>query len=168
MMIADFLLIGFAACIIVGGFLAVEVKNIFHNTLYFGLALVGVAGIYILLGSEFLGLVQILVYIGAILVAIIFAVMITPALFLKKEPRKTVKQIVAAASGFGVSALLLFLCLQSKPVSWNQKISFTEDIFSIKQVGTMLLSKYALPFEIISVVLLIAIMGALLNAREEN
>jgi NADH-quinone oxidoreductase subunit J len=168
MMIADVLLIGFGISIALGGFLAVHAKNIFHNALYFGLALLGVAGIYILLGSEFLGLVQILVYVGAVLVAIIFAIMITPALFLKPTPRKTVKQLVSLLTGFSISGFLLFLLVHAKPTTWNQKISFTTDIFHIKQVGAVLLSKQALPFEVITVVLLIAIIGSLLNVREED
>jgi len=163
---ADLLFLGFAGMTILGGFLAVELKNIFHNALFLGMSLLGVAGLFILLGSEFLALVQILVYVGAILIAILFAIMITPALSLKDQPRNKIKQILGALTSLGFTGILLFLLLTALPLTWKKQITTTQDVFHIKKLGELLISEHALPFEIISVLLLITILGALLNVRD--
>jgi len=155
-----------AAITLLGAFLAVHLKNIFHNAVFFGMSLLGVAGFFLLLGSEFLGLVEILIYVGAILVAIIFAIVISPALSRKPESRKPKKEVLALFGSLALGGTLLVTLCRFAPVSWNTLISFGSSPFQITLLGRLLMTEYALPFEIVSVILLIAILGSLLNVKE--
>jgi len=166
MTLADFIFIFLAAVTLGGAFFAVHLKNIFHNALFFGLSLLGVAGFFILLGSEFLALVEILIYVGAVLVAILFAIMISPALSKTQQKRSALKQGLAASVSLLLGGGLLVILYRFAPANWNTPIMLSEKTFDIQTLGKALLSQYALPFEIISVILLIAIIGSLLTARE--
>ncbi len=151
-----------------GAFFAVHMKNIFHNAIFFGLSLLGVAGLFVLLGSEFLGLVEILIYVGAILIAIIFAIVISPALSQKPEPRRLKKQVFAGLGSLLLGGTVLFVLIQFAPRAWKTKVSLTAHSFDLSALGQALLSEYALPFEIVSVILLVAILGSLLNMKEKS
>jgi len=166
MTLADIIFVLLAITTLVGALLAVSLKNIFHNALFFGLSLLGVAGFFILLGSEFLALVEILIYVGAVLVAILFAIMISPALSKTQEKRSALKQGLAALASLLIGGGLLVILCRFAPADWKTPIALSEKTFTIQSLGKALLSQYALPFEIISVILLIAIIGSLLTARE--
>jgi len=152
-----------------GGLLMVTTRNLFHGALYLMLSLFGVAGLFVLLTAPFLAGVQVIVYIGAIAILIIFAIMLTPQ----------VTQVVGMQNTQWVVAVILaaifFVTLVSvvSPIAdeigvdnWNA--DFTVDnpddvpADSITDMGVKLVDQnhYLLPFEVASVLLMAALVGA--------
>lgn len=144
-----------------GAFIAVGARNIFHNVLGLALSLFGVAGIFLYLNSPFLAMMEILIYVGAICIAICFAIMLSEPLYLPRPPRKPIKLL-----GAGVAAFLVFLMFASlvKKTVWAAAPVRSTD-WSVATIGHYLLTRYALIFEVISLVLLVAMLGAIANAR---
>jgi NADH-quinone oxidoreductase subunit J len=145
---------------ITGAVIAVFPRNILYNVLGLVLALTGVAGLYLYLGSFFIALMQLLIYVGAICIAIVFAIMLSRPLHLelpKRHPGKVALAVVAAA-------LVLFGNLGvMMRTSWKEAAERGKD-WSVETIGHLLLTRYDLVFEVISLVLLIAIIGAILTA----
>lgn len=162
-LLGDVIFLLFAGITILGALMAVGLKNIFHNALSLALALVGTAGIFVFLHSEFLALMQILIYAGAISIAIIFAVMLSPPLSLKPRERDFTKGLLALLVAMLVCLTLSFVLMDTP---WPLVVDPDAGDYSVLQVGILLATDYGLAFELISVALLIAIIGALVIARE--
>ncbi len=146
-----------------GGVLAVTLKNIFHNVLWFAVSLLGVAGIFIFLHSEFLALMQIMIYVGAVVVAITFAVMLSPPAFRQPIPRSRAKIL------FSLAMSLLFFAFFLKAIRtsvWH--INDASKVPSVTDLGMSLMTKFQLPFVMVSVVLLVAILGAIITATRRK
>jgi len=144
-----------------GALIAVAARNIFHNVLGLVLALVGVAGLFLYLNSPFVALMEILIYVGAICIAICFAVMLSEPLYLPRPPRNVMK-IIGAMVGAGM--VFLFLALLTKKTHWVPAAERSTD-WSITTLGHYLLTHYSLIFEVISLLLLVAMLGAMVLAR---
>ncbi len=142
----------------------VTVKNIFHSALLLGLALLSIAALYLLMGAEFIAAVQILVYIGGILTLIIFAIMFT-----KNLSDKCIRQAnEQKGTAFFVSALILIIMVYGilkTPLPDHVKVLKISDTASI---GRVFFLDYVLAFEILSIILLVALMGAIILARKET
>jgi NADH-quinone oxidoreductase subunit J len=151
-----------AGLTLTAGFLTVLLRNVFHA----GLALVGtffgVAAIYLMLEAEFLAVVQVLVYIGAIAVLILFAIMLTRGL-MKNEDSNINKQWAWAALAIGTLFLGMFLVILQVPWRYSGTAIYRD---TTPFLGTELLTTYVLPFEVVSVLLLAALIGAFIIARE--
>jgi len=160
--IAEALFYGFMILTFMGGFMAVRSKMLMHAVLGLAVSLFGVAGLYFHLGSPFLAMMQILIYVGAVCIMIVLGVMLgnTPDQLAAKNfmGRNMILAIVACATGF---ASLFVAISQTKFAPAAEKIGD----MSIQFVGENLLFKYCLAFELISVVLLTAIIGAIILAR---
>jgi NADH:ubiquinone oxidoreductase subunit 6 (subunit J) len=152
-----------AAIIVGSGVMVVSLKNVFHCALFLVLALFGVAGMYVLLSAEFLAAVQVLIYVGAITILMIFAIMLTARLY-NAPTRQSNEQVVL---GIVVVTTLLFATVGILgKAAW--KLSYaTPEVQSTAGIGRALLTKYVLPFEVVSVVLLAALIGAIVIARKE-
>jgi len=146
---------------LLGAVLAVGLRNIFHNILGFALALVGVAGLFLTLGSDFLAMVLILVYVGALAIAMVYAVMLSYPLDTKPEPRRLPKVVGAAALAMVVAAALFVVVLGAHFAAGRGPVET-----SAAWVGKRLLSDYVLAFELISVLLVVAMIGAVMVARK--
>jgi NADH:ubiquinone oxidoreductase subunit 6 (subunit J) len=144
-----------------GAFIAIGARNIFHNVLGLALSLFGVAGIFVFLNSPFLAMMEILIYVGAICIAICFAIMLSEPLYLPRPPRKPIKLLGA---GLGAGLVFLMLSLLVKKTAWVPASVRGTD-WSVATIGHYLLTRYALIFEVISLVLLVAMLGAIVNAR---
>lgn len=154
-----FLLIG--AMALGGAFLAVGLKNVFYNALGLGLSFFGVAGIFIFLNAEFIAVMQVIIYIGAIAVAIIFAIMMSQPLWIPQPDSgpRMIRSAVFALLLFGIVSVVLLKA--PWPLSPEPTLGYPLNV-----LGRELLTRAILPFELISLVLLIAILGALLISRE--
>jgi NADH-quinone oxidoreductase subunit J len=158
---------------LLGAFLAVGLKNIFHNVLGLALALFGVAGIFVYLGGPFVAVMEILIYVGAICIAIVFAVMLGRPLYLGIPARHMMKTVLTLAVAGVVFVALVVLILRTSwapaPVlALTAPLTFwgLPDVgWDVATIGRSLLTSYALVFELISVVLLVAIIGAVLTAQ---
>ena len=151
------------AAVTLGGALGVvTARNVFISALCLILSLVGVAGLYVLLEAGFLAGVQLLVYVGAIAVLIIFAIMLTRGLMGGTARQSNEQWGVAALIAALLFALLVLLV---RGVAWPLS-SAPLPADSIAALGQALLGPYVLPFEVASVILLVALVGAIIIARE--
>ena len=143
-----------------GAVMAVVPAKIVHNVLGLAQSMFGVAGIYLYLGSQFVSMMQLLIYVGAICVTYIFAIMLSPPLQEEFPKRKTAKLLSALlVSGVTfVAMVLMILNLKWTPVNQGARD------WSVATLGSILLSRYFLVFELISLLLAIAIIGAIMIA----
>ena len=137
-----------------------------NQLLYSAIALLfslfGVAGLYIFLWADFIAGIQLLVYIGGINVLIIFGIMLTNKISSVRLSQTNVQQGVGAVVALW---LLILISLVISKTPWLQ-IEASEPAETVSVIGKLLLSKYLLPFEAISLLLLGALIGAALLSRE--
>lgn len=149
----------FAALILVSAVWVVTLKNLFRAALSLGLVLLGVAGLFVLLEAEFLAFVQILVYVGAVLTLVVFAIMLTSRLQTSPEASAGRQIVPAAAASVG-----LFLGL----VSATQRLAWPDypagPAVPVEALGQQFITTLALPFEVVSLVFVAAIVGAIVIA----
>jgi NADH-quinone oxidoreductase subunit J len=149
---------------ICGGIIACNSNRVVRAVAGLIVCFVGVSGLYFFLNSPFVSMMQILIYVGAIAVAIAFAVMLAAPEEKRKEgPTGPLEGPLA----FGTAALLAggFSVLALK-TDWPVMDKINDG--SIKEIGIRLLTEHSMVFELISIVLLIAILGALIIARREE
>jgi NADH-quinone oxidoreductase subunit J len=158
-----------AAMTLGAGLMVVTARNLIHSALWLVLALFGVAIFYVLLDAGFLAVVQVMVYIGAIAILIIFGIMLTRKIAPESGPRFTENwgwALFVAVVVFGGLAWMLS--------SWNgfqtPPAPISERFDSLRQLGLALVSPdaFVLPFELASVLLLAAMIGALVIAWERK
>ncbi|MFH1373680.1 MAG: NADH-quinone oxidoreductase subunit J [bacterium] len=152
--------------ILVSAFMVVSLRNIFHCALFLILCLFGVAGIFILLGAEFLAAAQVLIYIGAVSILIIFAIMLTSNLARKKITQSNENSMVA----FFVCLILAFttVLLIGNTRVWRLTTEEAPGTDNVLELGRYLMTDFMLPFEVVSVLLLAAMIGAIVLARKER
>jgi len=151
-----------AALALVGAGFAVGLKNIFHNILGFALSLVGVAGLFLTLGSDFLAIVLLLVYVGALGIAMVYAVMLSQPLDTPRTPRSVPKVLGSALLAAMVAMALWLVIRGARFPAWGGGLEVTP-----QWIGYHLLTDYVLAFELISVLLVIAMIGAVMVARRD-
>ncbi len=138
-----------------------------RNIVYSAFSLVGtfggVASIYVMLGADFVAAVQVLIYVGGILVLILFAVMLTHRIAEVHLMNRSVGKIPAFIVTGLVIAILVTTILES---SWNKADKVVHDP-TTAQIGELFLKEYLLPFELASIVLLVALIGAVVLSRKE-
>jgi NADH-quinone oxidoreductase subunit J len=137
------------------------VRNLLHAVLFLVLSFVGVAGLYITLSADFVAMVQVLIYAGAIAVLMLFAIMLTP-----RAARDNADGIFWAPAlvlaGLVATTISLIATRTEWAVSDRGPFSQTASV-----IGEALLDPFVLPFEIASVVLVAAMIGAIVIVREE-
>lgn len=159
----DFMFIVFALCSIVGaGFVAFS-RNIVHSAFALLLSFFGVAGLYVLLSADFIAATQVIVYIGGILVLILFGVMLTERIDQVKISNAAMKPARAWLLLIAVLAILVTAILKT---DWPVKAPVPPGP-QTASIGNALLSKYLLPFEVASILLLAALIGAIIAGRKE-
>ncbi len=150
---------------IASAIMVVSLKNIFHCALSLILCLFSVAGIFILLDAEFLAAAQVLIYVGAVAILMVFSIMLTSDLAARK-----IQQVNRQAlSSLFVCAVFIFgtISLIARTEVWHYaKDAVAPD--NVLIIGQLLMTKFMLPFEVISVLLLAALIGAIVLAREEK
>jgi NADH-quinone oxidoreductase subunit J len=164
MTVAQLIFYIIAALAVAGGLGVVFMRNAVYAALFLILNLLAVAGLYILLASEFLALVQILVYGGAVTVIFLFALMLTRVADMSETLIGS--QWPAAAA---VSALLGGLLVTAVGTSdWPGDAAGEVTRIPFPTLGDALFNQWAAPFEIASLVLLVALVGAIVIARQEE
>ncbi|MEE9599763.1 MAG: NADH-quinone oxidoreductase subunit J [Anaerolineales bacterium] len=159
------IIFGLASLVTLGAALAVVTnKNILHSAFYLVLAFVGVASIYVLLEAPFIAVVQVMIYIGAIAILIVFAIMLTRRILSEDLIQRNSQWILSA---LGAVALFVVLGWIMYSVKWPVvQQAVPEDTITI--LGQELLSTYIVPFEIASVLLLAALVGSIIISRERE
>ena len=154
-MIETFIFYFLAAMVLIPALLVVAVKNVFHSALWLIASLAGVAGMYAMLAADFLFAVQLLVYVGGIMVLLIFVILLSG-----KPSDWAGRQVNEKAWAAGLFSLFLAVVLGSVLYEWSLLPVPSEPKLTTGQLGQLLLSEMVLPFEIISLVLVAAMVGA--------
>jgi NADH-quinone oxidoreductase subunit J len=153
----------FALLMIVSALKVVTTKNIVHAALWLVLVLAGVAAQFLLLGAEFIGVTQILVYIGAVIVLLLFGVMLTKASIGDEENINMSNRVIPA-----IIATLMFAVMSYSIIdSFRGEKLPTETVTNAATVSDSIFSDFIIPFEAVSVLLLAALIGAVVIARKE-
>ncbi|MBG01872.1 MAG: proton-conducting membrane transporter [Acidimicrobiaceae bacterium] len=163
-MVAQNVFFGIIALIMIYSALkVVTTKNVVHAALWLVALLAGVAGQFLLLGAEFVGVTQILVYIGAVVVLLLFGVMLTKASLGDEAdlnmPNKTIPAVIATLM-FGVMSYALIDTFRDAELP-------RESVTNAAAVSDSIFADYIVPFEAVSVLLLAALIGAVVVARKE-
>jgi NADH-quinone oxidoreductase subunit J len=156
----------FTIAIIGGAIGTVTARNVFHSALLLILSLMGVAGYFILVKAEFLALVQVILYIGGIMVLFLFGIMVSQNI-IGTEIKQNTPHAPWAAVLTGLLFIFLFfsgLFMSLPPQAARGTYLFANNV---KSVGWSLMATFTLPFEVASVLLLMALMGAIVLVRKE-
>ena len=150
-----------AAVTLLAALATVNLSNIFHSALALVVALMGVALLFAMLGAGFLAVVQVLIYVGAVAVLIILGIMLSEGFMGRRSPQFNEQRWLGA----GVAAVLLVvLGYLVITVSWPT-VTQSPPQDAVAALGEALLSRYLLPFEVASLVLLASLIGATYIAR---
>jgi NADH-quinone oxidoreductase subunit J len=158
----------FVVLAVIGSLAAIAVvtaRNVVHAALYLVVTLLSVGAVYLLLGAEFVGWVQILIYVGAIVILFLFGLMLTQAP-IGRDTLDNQQRWLGAAIGVGVFAGLVFLIQDAFPVS--DPAASTTLLGSTGDIGESIFTDYILPFEAVSFLLLAALIGAIVLARKDD
>ncbi len=160
-----------AVILVTFSILTVTASNPVRSALYLISALISVAGLFFLLEAEFVGAVQILVYVGGIMVLFLFVIMLVSVREATSQAKTVPQWRTGVALGVVLSALLCIFAVKGthffdKAMAKPGVIQELETR-NTESVGTLLYSTYLLPFEIASILLLVAIIGAVVLAKKE-
>jgi len=161
LLITEAIFLMFVFMTIVGGVIAIWARALIRAVFGLALCLIGVAGLYYYLGSPFMALMEILIYVGAVCVVITFAIMLSEPLGYPSTYRRGAGRVL-----WGLLAslpLALLLTLVVRRASWVPALTRSTDS-SVAAVGKLMLLDYGLVFELISVILLLAIVGSIILA----
>ena len=150
---------------IVSSVMMITRRNTIHSALFMILAFVASAILYLLLGCQFLAMIQIIVYAGAVMMLIIFVIMMID---LSREEKLKMKVTKTKVAGVIVSVLfMLMLILVMAFNSVKGKMGTLPSIGDAKTIGSLLFTKFLLPFEVASVLLLTAMVGAVMLSKKK-
>jgi NADH-quinone oxidoreductase subunit J len=146
-----------AVTLVAGGGVMVS-RNLLHAVLFLILAFVGVAGFFVLLSAEFIAMAQVIIYVGAIAVLVLFAVLLTPRA--SRDNSETVWALPGTLLAVCLAAVFLFVVHDTQ---W--KTVADAPLLTTQDLGRALLGTWVLPFEIASVLLTAALVGAIMLTR---
>jgi NADH:ubiquinone oxidoreductase subunit 6 (subunit J) len=151
--------------LLIGSALAVVLtKNLFHSVLYLALSLTATAGVFLALDAEFLAAVQLLLYAGGVVTIVVFAIVVTERL-VGERITQTSRSILAGLVLAGALLLGLLRFLRDADLPLERPV-IAVDV--TRAIGQVLLTEFVLPFELLAVLLLVGLLGALYFARPED
>lgn len=168
---------GFAALTLLGGLAVLLTRNVMYAAFFLLLTLLGVAGLFVLASADFLAVAQIMIYVGGVLVLVIFGVMLTHhpdsrTNIDSQQPNRIASPnridsswVTALLVVGGVFATLYTLLARASFVLLNQPVGWES---TVQTVGKQLMTEYVVPFEIIGILLLAALVGATYLASKRN
>ena len=154
----------FATVIVVSALAVVLSKNLFHAVLWLALALTGTAGIFMLLEAEFLAAVQLLLYAGGIVTVVVFAIVVTERL-VGERITQTNRRLVGGTIVCAALLALLVRAIAREPLTIARPPAPAD---LTKLIGEDVLTRFVLPFELLAVLMLTALLGAIYFARTEE
>lgn len=166
-MVTEYLFYFLSFIVVMFGCLVVTTKNPVHSVLYLVLTFFAIAGHYVLLNAQFLAAVHIIVYAGAILVLFLFIIMMMN-LNVEKQIHKNIWVKAAAVLGSGSLLLILVEATTLNTINLVQKNTINPSLGLIENLGNTLFNEYLLPFELASILLLSAMIGAVMLGKKDN
>lgn len=162
----DIVFYGFAAIVVISAAGVVFSRKMMYSAFSLLFTFFGVAGLYVLLNADFIAVTQIMVYIGGILILIIFGVMLTSKfvdLEIKSGTTGTVQYVLAGGSMLLVTGFLINMYLN---VDWFQN-TIPDVESTVKPIGMLLMTEYFLAFQVVAILLLVAFIGAAKIAKRK-
>lgn len=154
----------FAAIMIGGAVLMINLSKVVHMVISMAAVFLGLAGMYVLLDAEFIAFVQVLIYAGAVSILMIFGIMMTKHSGEEAEPVKPLQEALVAVGALSLFGLL-FYAIRVTDFPETGALNYGED--HTMAIGELLFSGYVVPFELLSVLLTVAFIGAILLAKKE-
>ncbi len=156
------------AAVTVGGCLMVLVaRNLLHALVFLVLAFLGMAGLFVTLSADFIAVAQILIYAGSIAVLMVFAIMLTP--LAARDNANSLYLLPALAAGLGIAGLVSVVAVITP---WSElkgdALGQSDPVTTVSAVGDLLLGRYVLPFEVASILLFFALLGAIVLVHERR
>ena len=148
-------------------FLTVFSRNPIHSAIYLVICFFSIAGHYLLLNAQFLAIVHVIVYSGAIMILFLFTIMLMNLNKENEVHKPRITRLVAIVSFCLICLVLIAIFINSKPIV-GEYIATGEDYQSIKVLGRILLNEYMVPFEFASILLLVAMIGTVLLSKKEK
>jgi NADH:ubiquinone oxidoreductase subunit 6 (subunit J) len=168
---AGFMFGFFAGCAVLGAMLVAFLPRLVHSAFSLVLALVGVAGLFWTLGADFLGATQVLLYVGGVTVLILYGVMLTP----EAATRWSVKSLLLPGAFVGASTAVLLMIVwrglrELGKLNLEAAPAPDAEVGTVASIGEAFLTRdqYLIPFELASVLLLVALIGAVYIARRRQ
>jgi NADH-quinone oxidoreductase subunit J len=155
----------FAILTVAGTVAAMSLRNLVHSVLALTLAFAGLAVVYLQLGAQFVGFAQILVYVGAVAILIVFAILLT------REAAATKRSILADSwkgSGVVVFAVFGILAWTIHHSAVSRRVVPPQPEATMQQIGNALMLRFALPLEIVGLLLTAALIGAVTIAMQDK
>jgi NADH-quinone oxidoreductase subunit J len=156
--------LGLAFVAVLGGILLIQLTKVVHMVLALVFTFVSIAGVYLLLSAEFVAVVQILLYSGAITIVMLFGIMLTNNQKQEEEKgngwRKILLLLGILGFAFAVYIGIYNLDIPVQPTTLHEA--------NTEQIGIALFSKFMIPFELMSVLLLVALVGAIVLAKKDD
>lgn len=160
---ADLLFLALAAVMVVSALCVVLLRDIIRAGLAMIVCFAALAGLYVVAGSPVVAAAQVLVYIGAISVLVLFAIMLTQT---KAAPSALVFQTQAGAAAVASVVLAILLGVSVVATDWPAQVA--TQVAGARDVALVLFQQYTLPFEVVSVLLLAAVVGGVFLAKRER
>ncbi|HOW58103.1 MAG TPA: NADH-quinone oxidoreductase subunit J [Candidatus Omnitrophota bacterium] len=164
-MIIKFGIYGTMALALIAAIAVVTLRNLFHSALCLAAVLIATAMIYAAFHADFLAAAQILLYVGAVMTLIIFAIMLTEQLG-SKTIRQTNRQNLAALAGLLVFVVILGRVIFKTPWPVTEKALASK--VTVMELGKAFMGPYVFPFEVISIILIAALLGAVVIAKKDR
>lgn len=160
----DFIFYVFAAIIVISAFIVVAARNIIYSAFSLLFTFFGVAGIYVLLNADFIAVVQVIIYVGGILVLIIFGVMLTNKITDVEIKTESIHIVPATIiTGLIGGTLIAVLTKTNWKISEPQNVNKT-----VMEIGRFVVVHYMILFELAGIILLVALIGSVMIARKEK
>ncbi|MFS1510881.1 NADH-quinone oxidoreductase subunit J [Chengkuizengella sp. SCS-71B] len=158
------LFIIFSMLIIIGAVFLINLQRVVHMVIALATTFISLAGLYVMLDAEFLAFVQVLIYAGAMTILMIFGIMMTKHEKQNEEPKRVLHNVLLLVGSIGFF-VILYLAIQDAafPI---QEFTSTED--NTKMIGIELFTWHVIPFELVSVLLTVAFIGAIVVAKREE
>ena len=144
--------------------MVVQSKQLLYSAIALLFTFVGVTGLYIFLWADFIAAVQVVVYVGGILVLIVFGIMLTNKITSVNISHTSVQRGIGATVVLGILVGIGFMIIKTP---WYQ-VAATEPVQTTETIGRLLMMDYLLPFEVASLLLLGALIGATTLSRKED
>jgi NADH-quinone oxidoreductase subunit J len=154
-----------AALTIAAAVAAMSLRNLVHCALALALTFAGIAAAYLQLGAQFVGFTQLLVYVGAVAILVVFAILLTRG----SEPPQQSVLSAGWITGVGVTIAVLGVLVYAIAKSFViQRDAPPQPNVTVREIGTALMNKFVLPLEVVGLLLTAALIGAVIIAMKEE
>ncbi|EXX87447.1 NADH:ubiquinone oxidoreductase subunit J [Paenibacillus darwinianus] len=154
-----------AAIMISGAVLMLTLTKVVHMVASLAAVFLGLAGMFVLLEAEFVAFVQVLIYAGAVSILMIFGIMMTKHEAVQEEPVRPVQEIVSAIGALCLFGIMFYAIRLTAFPAPSAPVTTGED--NTMEIGKLLFTQYVIPFELVSVLLTVAFIGAIVLAKKE-